>query len=205
MPRSGRGGTGSRIHSRAGSPTKIRGEEGTREACSAACPSPSKCVAMSSAKKLHEPPGGPPHLEAGGFAVEHRAATVGRETIAVHIHYVDIARALRNALFDDLAAFTNERFDQPGDNFLVRNIASPDPEFGCGFFDDLVNLRAGCRIPVFVIGVETGARLLPVAIRFDEMIQHPVACRVTLFLVAEGLPSLVTNIKARKVKNTQRT
>ena len=94
MTCSGRGGTGSRIHSRAGSPMKIRGAEGTREACSAACLCPSECVAVLSAESLHDQPGEVSRLVDPKAGVPQLAGA-GIEFAAVGIshHNFELSRA----------------------------------------------------------------------------------------------------------------
>ena len=76
MPRSSRGGTGSRIHSRAGRQMELRDKDGTREACSATCRSPASCVVVSGRlrESMNEQPAGRSRLVT---EVESRPQPVG--------------------------------------------------------------------------------------------------------------------------------
>src|SRR5207302_10218918 len=89
----------------------------------------------------------------------HRAALVGREPVAVHIHDVHVAGAYGDALFDDARAFVHQRVQQPVEDFLIGDLTALDGKMARYRLDERHHLRVrGARASL--VTVEALTRLL---------------------------------------------
>ncbi len=50
--------------------------------------------------------------------IEHGAAAIGGETVAVEIHQIDVRGSLRDAVLEDAGAFVDQRIDAALDDLL---------------------------------------------------------------------------------------
>src|SRR6185369_15045740 len=92
-----------------------------------------------------------------------------REPVAGGPHYVDIARADRDALFENPYAFVQQRVDAALDDLLLAVLARLDSELLCARFQDrdrfrVVMTRAVARL----VAVVAFARFLAEAARIVQ-------------------------------------
>ncbi len=99
-----------------------------------------------------------------------------------------------------LHTFVDQCIDQPIDDFLVTDFPPLDTEVRRRLLDDLVNLRTGRRLVVFIVGIEAGTRFLTMPVRLDEHVGHTVGRWVALLFIAQRLPRLVPDVEACKIE-----
>src|SRR5919201_3273919 len=60
-------------------------------------------------------------VQSHGVGVEHRPAPIGREAVARQVHHIDVRRAERDALLENVRAFVGERIDAALDDFFIAD------------------------------------------------------------------------------------
>src|SRR5213594_4030584 len=108
-----------------------------------------------------------PHL----FCPEHRAAPVDRPAVAVDPDHVDVARADRELLLEDLRSLVHHRVEQALEDLLVRDRAALDRLLPGDLEDDLLDVGIGDRRAVAaLVAVIAGAGLLAEAPELAEAV-----------------------------------
>src|SRR5262245_57830376 len=103
-------------------------------------------------------------LEPYLVGVEHGAAAIAREAVAVEVRHVDVARAERNALLEDARAFVDEGPQAALEDLVVTHLPALDAAFPRARRDDGFHGRVGLGRPApGVVPVPARARLLPEA------------------------------------------
>src|ERR1700736_5979694 len=101
-------------------------------------------------------------FEAHGVGIPHRAATMGREAVAVDINNVDVRSAQREAFLQNAHTFVHQSVEA-----AIRDFGGGDLSlYNTGFFDPLANEFANGRIrsgaPLVVVFVPARAGFLTV-------------------------------------------
>ena len=83
--------------------------------------------------------------------IEHGTAPVGRKSISVQIHDIDIGTALCDPFLDDAGTLVDERVDAALHDLMVAHLARREAFLRAVFLDDRAHLRvrdgvAGSRI-----------------------------------------------------------
>src|SRR5258706_15214440 len=125
-------------------------------------------------------------FEAHGVGIPHRAATMGREAVAVDINNVDVRSAQRIALLQNARTFVHQSVEA-----AIRDFGGGDLALhNAGFFDPLTDEFANDRIrrgaPLVVVFVPARAGFLTVAAEFtkavfDERLADASHFQVTIF------------------------
>src|SRR2546428_6483 len=110
-----------------------------------------------------------PHL----VRPEHRAAPVDRPAVAVDPDHVDVARADRELLLEDLRSLVHHRVEQALEDLLVRDRAALDRLLPGDLEDNLLDVGIGDRRAVAaLVAVIAGAGLLAEAPELAEAVRH---------------------------------
>src|SRR2546428_8208751 len=94
---------------------------------------------------LHLQHAGLDRLEPHLVCPEHRAAPVDRPAVAVDPDHVDVARADRELLLEDLRSLVHHRVEQALEDLLVRDRATLDRLLPGDLEDDLLDVGIGDR------------------------------------------------------------
>src|SRR3954469_1955500 len=113
-------------------------------------------------------------LQAYGVGPVHRPAAPCGESVAVEPDHIDVARARRDALFENARAFVDHRINQPLDDLVLRNIAALHAHAYRRIDDQLLDFRIGTRRAPF-IQIEPFAGLLAEAALLRERVRNLVA------------------------------
>src|SRR5215467_1961872 len=89
--------------------------------------------------------------EANSVGVEHGAAAPRRESVAVEVHDVDVGRAQRDALTEQMSALVHQREDTAIHNFVAADGAPLDARLASGLLDQSGGFGIGRGLTVFVI------------------------------------------------------
>ena len=111
-------------------------------------------------------------LEPDLVGVEHGAAPVAREAVAVQVGDVDIARAQRDALFENAGAFIDEGPEAALEDLLVADLPSRDATLLGRCRDQCLDFGIGPGSPrAGLVAVPPASRLLAEA----PLLAEPVA------------------------------
>src|SRR6185312_8511504 len=121
-------------------------------------------------------PSKPPHrgddpVEPDLLGPVHRTALVGRESVPVDEHHIDIARAHRDTLLEHASTLVHQRMQQAIQDLRVRQGPARDALFRGDGLDQLQDLRVGAACAAFVT-VEPPAALLSQPPGGDQPLQN---------------------------------
>src|SRR5881409_1265422 len=120
---------------------------------------------------LHLQHAGLDRLEPHLVCPEHRAAPVDRPAVAVDPDHVDVARADRELLLEDLRSLVHHRVEQALEDLLVRDRAALDRLLPGDLEDNLLDVGIGDRRAVAaLVAVIAGAGLLAEAPKLAEAV-----------------------------------
>src|SRR5712691_2900551 len=144
-------------------------------------------------------------LEPDLVGVEHGAAAVAREAVAVEVGDVDVARAKRDALLEDARALVDERPEAAREHLVVADRAPRDAAVFRASGDDRLHRGIGLgRARAGLVAVPSGGGLLAEAPLLAEPIAH---MRVAQVLPARGglaLADAPADIEPRQVLHGER-
>src|SRR5439155_16580885 len=109
-------------------------------------------------------------LEPDRVGPEHRATSIDRPAIPVHPDHVDVAGADRDLFLEDLGALVDHRIEQPLQDLLVGDRPARDAQLRRDVDDDLLDVGIRRRVPLLVVLVVAGARLLPEAAELADAV-----------------------------------
>src|SRR6185437_14595464 len=152
--------------------------------------------AMGRGKPLHR---GDDPVEPDLLRPVHRATLVGRKSVPVHEHHVDVTRAHRNALFEYARALVHQRMQQAIQDFRLRQRPPCDPLLRRHGLDQLQDLRIGAASTALVT-IEALAALLPQPPGGDEPLQNRRAALIggQLTALADEQPDIVAGQVAHR-------
>src|SRR6185295_7908525 len=102
---------------------------------------------------------------------EHWPTAVRRETVAIDVDKIDVARAAGNLLCQDPGAFVHQWMQQARENLLRGDVTSLDTTLPRDLLDERAHLRIGVTRAALV-SVVTLAGLLPEPSAHDESCQQ---------------------------------
>src|ERR1700691_597910 len=104
--------------------------------------------------------------------VPHRSATEIRESIAVHEHRIDIARAQRVTFPENSRTYIYQGVNAALDDLFRRNVPLWNSGFCAPHPQPFGNFRIGTCEPLRVIPVPANAGFLPESAQFAETVFH---------------------------------
>src|SRR5262249_34516023 len=120
-------------------------------------------------------------FQADRVRVPHRAAAPGRIAVAVDVDDVYVNGPQRDAFFQNLRAFVDQRVLRAFDDLFFGDRAAPDALFRGDLFDQRVDFGVGNPVAVLVVFVPARAGLLAVTAHLAQTVRDMRAAHAGLF------------------------
>src|SRR5260370_3399348 len=144
-------------------------------------------------------------LQTHSIRIPHRAATIGRETVAVEIDDIDVHGAKGKTFFEDARTFVDERVEAAIYDFLSADLALRNVRFGNPACNEPNHLRVRSWPTLFIVSVPAGTCFLAVAAELTEIIFAERLPNAGLLQVTIFLAHAPTHVEAREVAGGERS
>src|SRR6185436_1685534 len=143
-------------------------------------------------------------IQTDGVGIEHRAASVARETVTVEIDDIDVARAQGNTLVQNLRSLVDQRIHATLQNFLVADLTPFDAGILRGLDDERFDYGVGDRSAIAgLISVPARASFLPEAPQLADLIRHLGIAQIRRTRSGLSLADIPAHIESRQVAHRE--